>query len=390
MLHALALALALSTAQAEDEHWTMADAGLAVVLPDGWVPPEGGWSDWSLKAKHSDGSVLQIWVTPFQIPVDEDSVAAWAEMYREQIATEAKAEVSIRSKSLTELSGRPAGHVILDLVVKGGEGVAEVYTLEGPGHTVHARVVTGKRKARKAMAALRSIVEDARIDQGPLELTTGTLTSKEGAFSVTLPEGWRAPLKAESDEVTKIVEKLGMEAVDDSVCVVGIQPRASANPDLTLLCPSALQLDPLDEYSFEAVEGQLHERFFGSAKAEVPRGEAVDIGDRMGVYFRPPTGIGALRLAVAPYDRGTLTWWGIGGIDGPTLDASLLKMQPTVAYTGLEGGTPKIRADRWVSYYLSHRPTSPIVLGPIVLLIGLIGAAVAATRRRKNPYEDLD
>ena len=172
--------------------------------------------------------------------------------------------------------------------------------------------------------------------------------------------------------------------------MVGIQTRASANPDLTLLCPSALQLDPLDEYSFEAIEGQLHERFFGSAKAEVPRGESIEIGDRMGVYFRPPTGAGALRLGVAPYDRGTLTWWGIGGIDGPTLDASLLQMQPTVQYTGPDGGKPKIRADRWVSYYVSHRPTSPFVLGPLVVLIGLIGAAVAASRRRKNPYEDLD
>ncbi len=390
MLHALALAVALSTAQAEDEHWTMADTGLAILLPEGWQVPEGGWSDWSLKAKHSDGSVIQIWVTPFQIAVDEDSVEAWAEMYREQIAQEAKAEVTIRSKALTELSGRTAGHVVLDLVVKGGVGVAEVYALEGPGHTVHARVVTGKRKARAAKAALRSILESARIDQGPLELTTGTLASKEGAFSVTLPEGWRAPLKAESDEVTKIVEKLGMESVDDSVCIVGIRTRARANPDLSLMCPSALQLDPLDEHSFEAIEAQLHERFFGTAKAEVPRGEAIEIGDRMGVYFRPPTGTGALRLGVAPYDRGTLTWWGIGGLDGPTLDASLLTMQPTVQYTGPDGGQPKIRADRWVSYYLAHRPTSPVVLGPLVVIVGLLGALVTAARRRKNPYEDID
>lgn len=390
MFHTLVLTCALTTAHAADEHWTMADAGLGVLLPDGWQVPEGAWSDWSLKAKHTDGSVVQIWVTPFQVAVDETNLSAWAEMYRDQIATEAKAEVAIRSKSITQISGRTAGHVVLDLKVKGGEGVAEVYALEGPGHTVHARVVTGKRKARKATAALRTILEGARVDQAPLETTTGTIASAEGDFSITLPDGWRAPLKEESDDVTKIVEKLGMEAIDESVCVVGVYPRANATPDLTVVCPSALQLDPLDEYSFDAIERQLHERFFGSAQAEVPQGEAVTIGDRMGVYFRPPTGTGALRLGLAPYNRGTLTWWGIGGLDGTTLDAALLQMQPTVQFTGPDGGAPKIRADRWVSYYVTHRPTSPMVLGPLVLLIGLIGAAVAATRRRKNPYEDLD
>ncbi|HCH63113.1 MAG TPA: hypothetical protein DFR83_09930 [Deltaproteobacteria bacterium] len=390
MLNLFVLACALSNAQASDDHWTMADTGLGILLPDGWQVPEGGWSDWSLKAKHSDGSVLQLWVTPFQVPVDDASVAAWADMYQKQIASEVKGTVAVRSKSLTKIGDRTAGHVVLDLTVKGGEGVAEVLSFEGPGHTVHARVVTGKRKAKKATAALRSILEGARVDQGPLALTTGTLASKEGDFSVTLPEGWRAPLKSEGDEITKIVEKLGMEAVDDSVCVVGLYPRANANPDLTLICPSAVQLDPLDEYSFDAIEAQLHEKFFGSAKTEVPRGEAVSIGDRLGVYFRPPTGTGALRLALAPYDRGMLTWWGIGGVDGTTLDAALVRMQPTVQYTGPEGGQPKIRADRWISHYVTHRPTSPLVLGPLVLLIGLIGAGVSASRRRKNPYEDID
>jgi hypothetical protein len=388
MLPVLALACALHTAQAADDHWSMADAGMSFLLPDGWQVAEGGWSDWSLKAKHTDGSVLQVWVTPFQVPVDANAVAAWAEMYKEQIATEAKATVNIRSKEVTTLGGRPAGHVTLDVVVQGGEGVAEVYAVEGPGHTVHARVVTGKRKAKSAMADLRTILETARLDQEPLDFTTGTVASKEGEYSVTLPEGWRVPLDPEASEVAKVVEKLGMEAVNDDVCVVGVYPRANANPDLTLICPSALQLDPLDSYSFDGIQEQLHARFFGNAKAEVPPGESVTIGDRTGVYFRPPTGSGALRLAVVPYNRGVLTWWGIGGTDGSTLDAALLKMQPTVSFTGADGGQPKIRADRWAAYYLTYRPTSPIVLGPLVLLIGLIGAAVAATRRKKNPFDD--
>jgi len=390
MFPALALTLALSSAHAADDHWAMGDAGWGVLLPKGWDVPEGGWSDWSLKAKHTDGSVLQIWVTPFQVPVNTDNVAAWAEMYKEQIAKEAKADVTVRSKTVIDLAGRKTGHVSLDVVVQGGEGVAEVYAVEGPGHTVHARVVTGKRKAKAAMAALRQVVESVRVDKKPLDTTTGTLTSKEAAFSVTLPEGWRAPLEAEADEVGKLVGKLGIETIDDKVCVVGIYPRANANPDLTLLCPAVVPLDPLDEYSFEGIEAQLHDKFFGGAKTEVPTGEAVTVGDRMGVYFRPPTGTGALRLSVTPFEHRVLTWWGIGGTDGGELDAAMMKMQPSVAFTGPDGGKPVIRADRWAAYYLTYRPTSPMVLGPLVLLVGLIGGAVVMGRRKKNPFEDDD
>jgi hypothetical protein len=368
----------------------MADTGWGVQLPTSWQVPEGGWSDWSLKAKHPDGSVLQIWVTPFQIPITEDNVSAWAEMYREQIAAEAKAEVNIQTKSIIDIAGRKTGHVTLEVVVQGGKGVAEVYAVEGPGHTVHARVITGKRKARSALSALKTVLETARVDTKPSELTTGTLTSKDANYSVTLPDGWRAPLDSESDEVGKIVGKLGIESIDDKVCVVGVYPRANANPDLTLLCPAVIPLDPLDEYSFDAIEAHLHQQFFGGAKTEVPTGEAVTVGDRMGVYFRPPTAAGALRLSVTPFEHRALTWWGVGGTDGATLDAALMKMQPTVQFTGPDGGKPVIRADRWAAYYLSYRPTSPFVLLPGLLLLGLVGGAVVATRRKKNPYEDDD
>jgi len=386
----LALALLATPAQAEDDHWALADAGWGVKLPDGWEVPSGGWSDWSLKAKHKDGSVLQIWVTPFQVPVTKDNVAAWAKMYEEQIAAEAKAEVSVLDQEVIELGGRKTGHVTLKVVVKGGKGVAEVYAVEGAGHTVHARVVTGERKAKAATAALREMVETVRIDKKPFDTKGGTVASDKGGFSVTLPDDWREPLRAEDDEVAKVVGTIGIEEIDRTTCVVGVRPRAVDNPDVTLLCPTHLHLDPLDEHSFEGVEAQLHEQFFGRAKAEVPVGEAVTIGDRMGVYFRPPAATGSFRLAIAPYDQGMLTWWGVGGGDGGELDAALVKMHSSTSFSGPNGGAPIIRADRWISYYLTYRPTSPMVLGPLVAIVGLIGGAIALARRRKPAYDDID
>lgn len=392
----LVLALLTTPAQADDDHWVLADAGWGVKLPAGWDVPSGGWSDWALKAKHRDGSVLQIWVTPFQVPVTKDNVAAWAKMYEDQIAAEAKADVRVVSQEVIDLGGRKTGHVTLKVVVKGGKGVAEVYAVEGTGHTVHARVVTGERKAKVATKALRALVESVRIDQTPYPTKSGTIASEKGGFEVTLPDEWRAPLQAEDDEIAKIVGAIGIEEIDRTTCVVGVRPRAVDNPDVTLLCPTPLHLDPLDEYSFEGIEAQLHERFFGRAKAEVPTGEAVTIGDRMGVYFRPPAATGAFRLAIAPYDQGMLTWWGVGGGKatdperGSDLDASLMKMQAEVTFTGPNAGAPIIRADRWISYYLSYRPTSPMVLGPLVALVGMIGGAIALARRRKPSYEDID
>ena len=386
----LALALLATPAQAEDDHWALTDAGWGVKLPAGWEVPSGGWSDWALKAKHSDGSVLQIWVTPYQLPVTKDNVAAWAKMYEEQIAAEARAEVSVVDQEVIELGGRKTGHVTLQVVVKGGKGVAEVYAVEGAGHTVHARVVTGQRKAKVATGALRELVESVRIDQKPYTTKGGKIASDKGGFEVTLPDDWREPLRAEDDEVAKVVGTIGIEEIDRTTCVVGVRPKAVANPDVTLLCPTPLHLDPLDEHSFEGVEAQLHERFFGRAKAEVPVGEAVTIGDRLGVYFRPPASTGAFRLAIAPYDQGMLTWWGVGGGEATDLDASLVKMQADVSFTGPNAGAPIIRADRWISYYLTYRPTSPMVLGPLVALVGLIGGSIALARRRKPSYDDID
>ncbi len=384
----LALLFAAQTAMAADDLWDIPDAGWAVRLPADWEVPSGGWTEWSLKARHTDGSIMQIWVTPYQIPVDKDSVGAWSKMYEQQIADEASAEVQVRGQEVLTIAGRSTGHVSLDVKVKGGDGVAEVYAVEGPGRTIHARVVTGDRKAAKATAALREVVESAKVTKAPLPVGGRTLKSEKGEFAVTLPEGWRPPLSPEESEVAKIVGTLGLEALDTTVCAVGILPKANENPDLTLLCPTALHLDPLDEYSVQGIEDQLHERFFGRAKAEVPEGEAVTIGDRMGLLFRPPSANGAFRLAVAPYNLGILTWWTLGSTDGPTLDAALSTMRPTVQFTGNNAGAPIVRADRQLAYWLTYRTTSPVVLGPLALLLALIGAIGFKLTRKPAAIDD--
>ena len=59
----------------------------------------------------------------------------------------------------------------------------------------------------------------------------------------------------------------------------------------------------------------------------------------------------------------------------------------SVAFTGPEGGQPIIGPDKWVTYYLKYRPTSPPVLLGGLAVVGLIGGGIAMARRRKPSYE---
>lgn len=369
----------------DDAAWALADAGWAVTLPAGFSVPAGGWSDWSLKAKHSDGSVLSVWVTPFQVPVSADAVAAWAAQYQAQLAGEAQAVVEVAQTEVIEVAGRPTGRVLLDVTVPGGEGVAEVYSVEGAGHTVHARVVTGVRKAGRARAALKALMESVYVKQGPFAVDAGEQVSVDGGFSVRLPEGWRAPLPAEADEVARGVAELGMDEPNPA-CVTAVRPRAAAAADLALWCPVGLHLDPVDPQSVGTIAAELHARFFGEAEGRVPSGEAWPLPDRLGVLFRPPVAQGSLRVGVVPYDRGMLTLW-MRSESGPDedLDAALVGFRDGLAFSGEDGGQPIIRADRWVVHMWIHHPTSPWVWGPVGVVVGL--AAWWLGRRRGRSWE---
>ena len=144
------------------------------------------------------------------------------------------------------------------------------------------------------------------------------------------------------------------------------------------------------EHSFDAIEAEWREMFFGKAGAELPPGERVAVGDRVGALFRPRDGANPIRLLVAHFDGGLMALWLRGAaLDAAGADALMMKAATTVAFTGPNGGAPHIRPDRIASYYLNHRPAHPLVWGPILLLIGGIGFAVRRNRGR-DPYADLD
>ena len=78
------------------------------------------------------------------------------------------------------------------------------------------------------------------------------------------------------------------------------------------------------------------------------------------------------------------------GDDATVLDTALMALLPGVRFTGPGGGQPIIGLDKRVGYFLTYRTTSPFVVGPFILLIGVVGFVVVSSRRRNaSRWKDL-
>ena len=388
LLAALTLSAALHA-----EPYAMNDVGATLELPRGWEMTR--WSDWDFKAKSGDGLVhLFLWSTPFQVEVSDEAARAWADrVYVKDLEREGFEDVAVRSATVERVNGRDTAHAILDFKLAGTRmaGVMHAMAFTGPGQVIHVRVVSAARAESAAESALRTMVETLEISKGPLP-TEGPEVESAAGFAATLPAGWRLPLTTEMDAVRAITKKVGEEKLAPEDCWVAMRPPPVGEPDVLLTCRAVLYLGPVDEYSFAGVEPEVRERFFGAVDPPVPAAEPVTVGDRTGFYFKPPREEQPVRLAVAPFEgRLVMMTWGLGsGLDPAGLDAAMHELLPTVRFTGPDGGKPVIGVDKWASYYLSYRPTSPVVLGPAFGLLALVVGGVALTRRKKAHHDDGD
>ncbi|MFT5680888.1 MAG: hypothetical protein ACI8RZ_001794 [Myxococcota bacterium] len=378
----LTLLLALS-AHAED--YRMNDVAGSVVLPAGWEVSDKGWTDYDFKAQSDTNLLMKLWLTPFQVTVDDAAAAHWAEVYTGILEREGLEEVAVASTTTTTIARRPTAISKITFTHKtGGPGAAWFAGFASNGQTIHLRIVGLKRNDAKAEAALTRFVDQLELDAAALPAATEV---EGGGFTATLPDGWRVPHPRELDAVKKIVTKLDDSYAADS-CFVGIRPPLTGDPDVVFACGTYLHVGPLDEHSFDGIEAEVNEKFFGSSATPVEAATPITVGDRMGFYYSPPIPGGTYRLALAPYDKGMMMTWAVANnIDEASLDTALLELTGSVAFTGPEGGQPIIAPDKKIMYYLKYRPTSaPVILSGLVL-VGLIGGGIAMMRRRKPSYE---
>lgn len=366
----------------------MNDVGGTAFLPDGYASES--WADWELKAKSRSGVLFKLWLTPYEHAVTDDTVAAFAEVYAEGLTREGIQGVEVAETAIQERGGRRVGVVTLALKVGGGTGVATYAFTPSQGQTVHLRTIAGSRLARQSEADLDQLLDTLELDEEALGAPGGPVSTDAG-FATTLPDGWRAPVGKELDPVRKITGKVGEAELSPDRCWAAIRPVVGHDPDVMFACETSLQVGVLDEYSFAGIEAELHDRFFGRAATPVPVGVPVELSDRTGVLFEPPVAGGPVRLAVVPFEGATVQAWALADqLDAAGLDAAFRSAMGATTFSGPDGGAHVVGMDKRVAYLIQHRPTSPMVLVPGLALLGLVGAGVAAARRRKPSYEDLD
>lgn len=374
------------------ESYALADAGLTLDLPAGWEMTR--WSDWDFKGRTGDGGVaLEAWYTPWQLGATEDNAKAFAAIYRQKLDDMRADDVKMTSARVENIGGHSVARVDLTFAFesKGPKGVVFVAAFPLEGKVMHVMTLSAAQNATKAQRALETVVQRMSVQKAPADVAglAGTLTTDLG-FTATLPEGWRAPLPAEKAEVTNALGEVPVLKAD--TCGTAVRPLPSGTADVMLLCRQDWALGIVDELSFADEDALLKARLFGKAAEKLPPSEPIQAKDRVGFLLKPEINGRDLRMAVLPYDQGTLVGWAVG----PTGDAAYLEeaLRATtlgLAYAGPDNGVPKHEIGAVIVHTLTYDPFHPGVLlcvGASLAFLG--GLGYLAFRPRKHAHDHHD
>jgi hypothetical protein len=96
----------------------------------------------------------------------------------------------------------------------------------------------------------------------------------------------------------------------------------------------------------------------------------------------------SLRMGVVAAGSGLGRVWAHGAADSGGFLAS--SVTDVLSSASLDQGYPVTVSERF-GYAMAYNPSSPLVLGPGLLVLVLVGGAIyLATVGRKDPYADLD
>ncbi len=376
----IALLAPVRVASAEESpEFLLGDLGVRVDLPKRtWKMTR--WSDWDFKGESSDGGTLLFaWGTPVQTPVG--SANAWGPVFVAKVEELRGQDPEVSGGEVVRALGTDVAYT--DVTFAFGDGAkGYVYGATVPivGQSFHMAIVVPAKRAKAGAAARDMLIRRLEVVTEAAELDYGATVEAAG-ISTALPEGWREPLEPELKAINPRIGKLGIDDLEP--CWVAIRPIPATEPDVMVTCQGGLLLGVVDEHSFEAADTVVREKMFG--RAEVAAGDAVTVGDRVGFAYAPVVG---LAVGVVPYDQGVARTWVVGG-EGVT-EALTGAMQGS-SYSGVH---PASIGDQ-VSYWLVHRPFSPVVLCPLLGVFGVGGVVLLAggglmMRGRRNRYADFD
>jgi hypothetical protein len=361
-------------AEEEAPEFLLADFGVRIDLPDDWRMQK--WADWEFKAEKADQSVkLFAWGAPYQqVPVEAD-LDAWAGVMVDKVGTIGGKDPKVDSKAVVSLGGRQVARTDVVFDFPGDlKGIMAGATFAVEGQMFHMGVIAADKRADKAREAIDMLVGRLEVTKPPADLASDVSAA---GMDTKLPEGWRVPHAKEMKPVTAAATKLKID--DLEACWTAIHPVAAKDPDVMITCQGGALLGVVDSYSFEGVEAELRKNLWGSAPVEAAT--PVELADRTGFLYETP----ALAMGVVPYDQGITRTWALGR------DAAVLTsaVGATLKASNWSGPHPTGLGDQ-VSYYISYRPTSPMVLGPVGLLL-LLGVGLATQLGKGgNKYEDFE
>ncbi len=379
---------------AQDEPYYMADVQATVNLPRGWKMLR--WSDWDFKAESRDAAVrMRLFYTQMQVPPTVEAAKAWATLHVQHLKEQGAGDVQATNVGVAAVKGMPVAEMDLSFHFNGDgpKGFYRAMAIPGAGKVIHVATFSLARREGQARKALDYIVENLDIAKPaePLDALAGKASSPAG-FEVSLPDGWRGYAPSETALVNTLVSKTGQGKIDPERCWVAVKPVPIGDPDLMVFCGVAWFLEPIDDYSFKAIEKQVHDKFFGTSPMPVDPAEKIALPGRTAFLYSPSSPEAAIRMAVTPYDKGIMVGWGLAQKDHESeLDAAFRSVLIGTRYTGPNNGVQKIAFAQWISYIVQYRSTDPLVIGPILLFMACFIFLLFKLGARKPPnYDEFD
>lgn len=415
MLSSLLLGTLLSSspASAQDQpEFLLSDAGVRVELPDDWKRGpkwrEGVvWSDWDLTIQSkSKGVMLVAWQTYGQVPIRQEELEDWVSVYKAKAAFMYLTDIEVHEQKVIDTRNGKAAWTRLSFK---SEGIAEnvkgtwvIATLQTGGQDFHLSMVTPLR-GEKAEEELLETLDLLELVAPPEEVKWAPVRASQGV-TLRLTDHWRFPLPSEEKYLVKPqVETLGMQ-MDEGLpeCIKAVHPRVPYGDvtatkedkmfvyesDFLINCQGGMLLGIVDPYTFEVTEEKVRHTIFGS-KSDMAPASMLELPDRTAFLFEKDVGGGILLLlAVTPYDQGVARTYVLTRMDEK--QRAIDDLTALLSQSDMGGDHPSSFGD-WVKYYPTYRPLHPFVLGPVVLVLLVLGGAVFVMMRRgRKSYEDLD
>lgn len=367
-------------ARADAPEFLLGNLGVRVDLaPSRWHMTR--WSDDDLEAKvESDPILLYVWHTPVRVPIEPAD--AWVSTYADKIEKLQGTDPKLANASVQKAGESQAAYVDMTFrLPKAGVIVLKGATIELEGRNLHIALVapeSHERAAARDRAVITAALDFKALPNPIPDPGFGGEVSADGV-TVKLPDGWRPLQGDELSIVSPQLAKLGLE--DLTGCWTAIAPYAGRTADVMASCSRPIHVGVVDAYSFAAAEQEVRTKLFGE---KAPPGTQVDTPDRTGFLFAPRDG---LAMGALPDGERVRVVWALG-------NGSLADPVRSVLQASVFPGPHAVTIGDQVSYYLHHRPFSPVVLCPIGCVCGFVAVIVAfvalivLVRSRRRSHDD--